>query len=468
MIKHTPDMNSEPKKTPIYKRLNVPVLILLVITLTGFTIRAAYIQKTEINTPIRADARQYVIYALNLINHKTFSVEYPSDNPKPDSFRSPGYPAFISLALLFGEEKYYQAIQYLQVVLGTLMIPVTYLLGTAFLPLWGALTAALFVALSPHLVSSASYVLTETLFGTLLTLALLLFCLAMGRARRSLFIISGLFFGLAYLVNEVVLFLPFGLGVILILVTSPESTGKKQKRILKNPFVAGILIFIMVFSLLAGSWMIRNKISIPPGGKSGKGRALITLVHGTYPGFIYKDPRFKYYSYREDPEFEKYTESYSSFARIFLGRFKEKPLRHVTWYLFEKPYYIWSWNIIQGQGDIYIYPVVKSLYQKSSLANSTRILMKILHPIVMILCLGGIIFIIKQLIRGERPDSKVLVLLFAPIIYFTLLYTVFAPLPRYSIPLRPVMYLFAVWTMVMFVDLIREKRASGDSNVSSS
>ncbi len=468
MIKHAPDMNSKFESTPVKKRLYLPLLILVVVTLTGFTIRAAYIEETVIRSPIRADARQYVIYALNLINHKTFSVEYPSDSPTPDSFRSPGYPAFISLALLMSGEKYYQSIQYSQVLLSTLMIPATYLLGTAFLPLWGALTAAFLVALSPHLVTSASYVLTETLFGTLLTVALLLFSLAIGRSKRSLFVISGLFFGLAYLVNEVALFLPFGMGIILIFTTGSETKGEWSKKILKNPFIPGVITLIVTFSLIAGSWMIRNMISIPPGGKSGKERALITLVHGTYPGFIYKNPRYKYYPYREDPEFEKYTESYSSFARIFLERFKERPLRHVTWYLFEKPYYIWSWNIIQGQGDVYIYPVVKSLYQKSSLANSTRVLMKILHPAVMILSLGAIVLMLKQLISGGEQDSRVLVLLFVPIIYFTLIYTVFAPLPRYSIPLRPILYLFSVWALTMFVGLIREKRAGVDSTVSSS
>ncbi len=450
-------MSSKRKSPLVIKKLNLPVLILVVITLTGFIIRAAYIEKTVIITPIRADARQYVIYALNLINHQTFSVEYPSDNPKPDSFRSPGYPAFISLALLAGGKKYYNYILYAQVFLSTLVIPATYLLGTAFLPLWGALTAALLVALSPHLVTSASYVLTETLFGTLLTVALLLFCLAMGRAKRSLFIISGIFFGLAYLVNEATLFLPFLLVIFLILFTVLERDKKKGERLFASPFLSASIIFILVFCAFAGSWIVRNKVNVTSTEMSSSQRALNTLAHGTYPGFIYKDPRYKYYPYRDDPAWDEFTESFSSFKRIFLKRFSERPLRHVLWYVFEKPYYIWSWNIIQGQGDIYIYPVEKSLYQKSGLANFTRMIMKILHPVILLLCLGGIIFLIINFSRGERPDKRVVILLFVPIIYFTFIYSVFAPLPRYSIPLRPLLYLAVMWTLTTFIEIRKNK-----------
>ena len=33
----------------------------------------------------------------------------------------------------------------------------------------------------------------------------------------------------------------------------------------------------------------------------GSGRAITSMSHGAYPGFVHKDIRFKYYPYREDP-----------------------------------------------------------------------------------------------------------------------------------------------------------------------
>ncbi len=440
-------------------RAILPVTIMVAITIAGFSLRTAYINQTEINNPVRADARQYVIYAINLLQHKTFSVEYPSDNPTPDSFRSPGYPAFVAFALRAGGKNYYKFVLYSQVVLGTLMIPATYLLGISFLPLWGAQIAAGLVALSPHLVTSASYVLTETLFGTLLISALLLFSFAVRRSRSLLFAMSGVVFGMTYLVNEVALFLPFGMALALILITRSIDEKSRVQSIKKSPFLSGAFIFMVVFSLFVGSWMTRNLTSIPPGGKSGKERALITMAHGTYPGFMYKNPRYKYYPYRDDPEFEKFTSSYSSFAKILFERARKRPLRYLTWYLFEKPYYIWSWNIIQGQGDVYIYPVVKSLYQKSGLANASRILMKILHPVTMLLGLGGIFLLINGLIHRKHPDPGIILPLLIPILYFTFFYTIFASLPRYSVPLRPFLYLMAIWTLTDVSRMISSRKA---------
>ncbi len=451
-------MNGEPKSTPTKKRLNLPVLLLVVITLTGFTIRAAYIEKTVINTPIRADARQYVIYALNLINHQTFSVEYPSDNPKPDSFRSPGYSAFISLALLISGEKYYQAIQYSQVVLSTLMVPMTFFLGLTFLPVWASLVSSLLVALSPHLVSSTSYVLTETLFGFVFLAALLTYTLAVNSGRVWIFTFSGILFGYGYLINETLLFLPWILVILTLYLTGSSEDNSFYKRIFSSPLLKGSVILLIVFSIFTASWFIRNHITVPPGSMSGKQRALNTLAAGTYPGFIYKDLRYKYFPYREDPEFPKYKKSFSNFTKIFYSRFKERPARYISWYLLEKPYYLWSWNILQGERDIYIYPVKRSLYRSSSLANSTRIFMKVLHPVSLILALAGFFLTLWQWKKRIKPYSGFSHLqIYIPILYFTLLYTVFIPLPRYSIPFKTIFYLAVMWTLTALIDLRAKK-----------
>ncbi|NJL60252.1 MAG: hypothetical protein HC887_12100 [Desulfobacteraceae bacterium] len=72
----------------------------------------------------------------------------------------------------------------------------------------------------------------------------------------------------------------------------------------------------------------------------------------------------------------EFSSSLSSFSKIFWSRFQERPIRYISWYLFEKPYYFWSWNILVGQGDVYIYEIKKSLYQTSAAANFTREIMK--------------------------------------------------------------------------------------------
>ena len=91
------------------KEDRMPNILIILLAFFIFTlalhVRIQYVNKTLIDAPIRADARQYVIYGYNLANHGTFSKEFPSDNPCPDSFRSPGYPLLIALALILGGDQ---------------------------------------------------------------------------------------------------------------------------------------------------------------------------------------------------------------------------------------------------------------------------------------------------------------------------------------------------------------------------
>lgn len=68
----------------------------------ALVIRVQYVRHTSIYQPIRADARQYVLYGYNLAHHGTFSREFPASAPSPDSFRLPGYPLVIALSLFTG------------------------------------------------------------------------------------------------------------------------------------------------------------------------------------------------------------------------------------------------------------------------------------------------------------------------------------------------------------------------------
>lgn len=121
----------------------------------------------------------------------------------------------------------------------------------------------------------------------------------------------------------------------------------------------------------------RNKIFLPSIAPTGYSRLISTMSHGTYPDFIYKDPNFKYLPYHEDPMQPEFG---SSFREILWARFKKNPLLYMKWYFLEKPYYLWSWSILQGQGDIYVYPVKTSLYMTSNIACISKVTMKFLHP----------------------------------------------------------------------------------------
>lgn len=103
------------------------VLIVCLVTITALFLRVEYVEQTVIHTPIRADARQYVIYGYNIYSHGIFSKELSSD-PSPDSFRSPGYPLLISLAVMLGGKNgFYPIVIYFQAILSALLVPLTFL-----------------------------------------------------------------------------------------------------------------------------------------------------------------------------------------------------------------------------------------------------------------------------------------------------------------------------------------------------
>ena len=83
------------------------------------------------------------------------------------------------------------------------------------------------------------------------------------------------------------------------------------------------------------------------------------------------------------PEQPEFGSSLGAFYRILGNRVREEPLRYIRWYAVGKPYTLWSWNIIQGVGDIYIYPARESGFQHSQIIRTIHALMKALHPLLM-------------------------------------------------------------------------------------
>ncbi|WYD81701.1 MAG: glycosyltransferase family 39 protein [Candidatus Electrothrix gigas] len=425
------------------------VLIVCLVTITALFLRVEYVEQTVIHTPIRADARQYVIYGYNIYSHGIFSKELSSD-PSPDSFRSPGYPLLISLAVMLGGKNgFYPIVIYFQAILSALLVPLTFFIGIRFLSRFWAMFAAILVAISPHLISMTSYLLTETLFSFILLSAIISFYWALEKKHLFYFVLSGLLFGFAYLTNETALFLPF-----LFVIVSIYSIYYLQHINISRKILINIFVYLIIFSSFPALWIWRSH-NLGSETAKGSSRAIATMSHGAYPDFIYKSEKFKYFPYREDPMQPVFGSTFNNFSKILLERFQERPARYLSWYFLEKPYYLWSWNILQGQGDIYIYPVKTSFYYLHPSANLLKLLMKYFHTIILIATFSGILIIINENFR-KISIHPLLNIQFIIIIYYTLLYTVFAPWPRYSVPLRPELYLFALCTFQSLTTYLRD------------
>jgi hypothetical protein len=123
----------------------------------------------------------------------------------------------------------------------------------------------------------------------------------------------------------------------------------------------------------------------------------------------------------------------------------DNPGHYIQWYFYEKPKILWSWDILIGVGDVYIYSVTTSWFQTSDFALAIHSIMKSIHWWLFFLCAFGGIVIVKNL-RCDK--GEIVTVIFTLVVYVSAVYVILQAEPRYSIPLRPVMYLgamFGLW-----------------------
>lgn len=421
----------------------ITYFILFLIMSGALFYRLDHMRNTPIPSPIRSDAKQYVNYAVNLLQFGTLNRDFtPNTKPQPDSWRTPGYPIFLAAIIKLSGHDNFHTISYyntllIQAFIGVLTVLLTFLVARFFLPIWASLLASLLTALSPHLISLENYILTETLFSFFLLLSIYLFFLANRKDKILFYVLAAASFGYSYLINPTVFFVPLIFALIMFL--DPDKRNKKN--------LVRILVFSLVFSLFWGGYAIRNRVSVPPEKKES--RLMAAFCSGIYPDFIFKTKQYRYFMYREDPEFPKCQESFGSFTDVLWDRAREQPVKYLKWYLIGKPAAFWNWDIFQGFGDVYIYRPAKSLFNESPLARTLHKAMKKAHPAVLLLLLTGFVFSLVQVFKegGDRRESVYNYMIFSTLAYFTLMFIAFFSLSRYSIPLRPELYIAACWTL---------------------
>jgi 4-amino-4-deoxy-L-arabinose transferase-like glycosyltransferase len=423
-------------KTANNSRLKT-LLIASLIICVAFILRITYVSRTDVYLPIRADARSYCIYAQNLINHGVFSKEV-SKNPIPDSFWSPGYPTLLaSIIYSFGNKHFYAAALFVQALLGALTAGMVFVIGTFFLPLWAAAAAGVLTACSPHLISIGGYLLTETLFAFTLVLFLLIYMIAVKTEKSVYFISAGALAGVTYLANPVIFFAPLLLagGFLFRSDINGISSGNKKKKL--------ISLFLVAFLVPWLLWSVRCHLNVPATSSTSTNRALINFIIGAHPDFFEiwranpRDP-----TNPAEIDKRKVKGSWSEFLTILTRRILDNPGHYAYWYLYEKPRLLWSWDILIGVGDIYIYPVTTSWFQTSGVASAIYGIMKSIHWWLFFLSLLGGLFLPKY---RHSQSGQMIKIIYVCAIYVSAVYVVLQSEPRYSIPLRPLLYLCAMF-----------------------
>lgn len=420
-------------------------MLLILIIIFGAWLRFDAAVNTVVENPIRADAGRYVAYAYNMNHWNTYSLDplfrspATSEKPEPDAIGNPGYPAFLSLVLGQSEPDwaFVKKVILLQALIGTLAIPLTFVIGARLMPPYWALTPSILAAISPKLIISGTYVLTESIFTALL-LASLAWIIVKTKAQHILCsaLIGGLLLATTALVRPTTQYVvPF----ILIAVLPMLSKAQRWK------YSMGMIIG---FLILTTPWMLRNIIAT--GHSSDSTMTISALVHGHYPNTMYDSrPETYGYPYRFDPKVAEISQSVPHAIEGIAGRISESPGKYLSWYLLGKPITFLSWQDPAAVDGIFTYPTLRTPYQSSKLFKTTLVVMESTHWLWVILALMVTICSLLPQATSKIPSNQLVGLRICAmtIIYFLLVHAAGFPIARYHIPLLPVIFILATYAL---------------------
>lgn len=206
---------------------------------------AVFTQPQQAFTP---DSQGYYDLSQSL-RHGVFSARHGTPAEHPEIFRTPGYPAFVltgSLAEAWHgvpADGHVRLVIFLQILLDTLLVGLTFCLGKALVGPRAGMLAALFQALSPVAIASCNRLLSDSLYALGLTTAMLLAIRSLREGSWRALIASGVALAAAAYVR------PLGLAMMPLFVAAALAQRPRWAR-------AGVLAALLGICVLP--WVARN------------------------------------------------------------------------------------------------------------------------------------------------------------------------------------------------------------------
>ncbi len=416
----------------------------------GAWMRWTAVVDTEVEKPVRGDAEEYMAAARNLVKYGVYSEHAPPEDdgeePAPSAKRSPGFPLWA--ALFMDPDDMEKSMD--RILLGNWALSIISLVLLAFLfyrvlPYWACCAVLFLVAISPHLININVYLLTEPLFTLGVSAIFAVYWLVVTRPGVASALGLGAMLGLTNLVRPSLLLLALPL-VVFMAFKLPSHVRWKS--------CAAMLAVSVVISL---SWNVRNLVSID--SFSDPQLSANFLHHGMYPGFEYKDRDFTFgYPYRFDPKSEVLSGNVPRILDEIGNRFQQQPGKHLHWYFLGKPAFLYSWDIVAGFADIFVYKVKKTPYSENKLFDSTNLISYYVHGPMVALAFLGVFFVWLPSFWPSMSSPQRHLFQFSSlfIIYFTGFHVIGAPFPRYGIPVRPFVYMQAFFVLGGIYEHVRE------------
>ena len=230
---------------------------------------------------IAKDSQAYFLPAWDLLHGGAFELGLR---------RTPGYPVFLAGAiLLVGDDL--RGIVLLQHLLGVGTAVLAYALGRLTFGRAVGLGAGALTAISAPLVTYEHYLLTETLFGFVVTAALTVLVWAWRRESSRLWLLGGLCVGLSTLVKPIgQVFLPLAL-VAPVVAACPWRFGQDAASTTwPRALAIGPLLVMVGYGLAVVPWTVRNQLVHDLASPSTFGRTLVARTASYDRGFVFYDP----------------------------------------------------------------------------------------------------------------------------------------------------------------------------------
>lgn len=442
--------------THVRPQLTFP-LGLVFVALLALLLREWFVLATHVESPIRGDIVQYMAYAWNIVEHQTFSMTHAAQGaPVPDSFRGPGYPLFLAipLAIAGGDGPWYPMALQLQVVLSTLTCVLTVLCARYAMPAGWALASGVLMAAWPHHIAATGVLLSEIVFGFSLMLALWLNLRALRKPRALSMAACGVVYAYAYLVNP--LALPLG-----ILSAGISAFYRRDPKF--------VLVAVLPIVALIG-WQARNMSSVDP-EQTPPNRALINLVEGSWP--LYHAAYNSRHAHEEaaaimraiSAEEQLIVKDLAAGLGAMASRMSEAPLDYALWYVIDKPWLLWDWDIRIGAGDIYFHQASMSPLEAQPLLRAWKAVAKAINPALFGLCLGAIIVLAWRFWRRRAPPSSAALLIAVAFVWFTAIHALLQAEPRYAIAYRPIEMMLCVLLLSWLAQLSAQLSAGSPRSI---
>ena len=409
-------------------------LLVIFLVLAAGVLRLALVNTTDVRHLMSGDAYEYYRLSLNLKRCGVFTSSFEmltrgcDAEARHDFGRAPGYPVMIMPLVAWPPSPtMLRQLQALNVVFGCLSVALVFLVFR-HVSQPGAILAASLTAISPHLVATSLSPLTEAAFT--LGLCLLMLCVlvwANSRHWAAAFVV-GVCIGLITYIRPTTTYL------VLAMAPFVWFSARRHKLGCACAVIVG---FVVSF----GPWMWQSRGYATD---AGSGSLMVNSIHnGTYPDLTVPGvPESRGKPHRFDPGYAERDTLTAVLAHV-LDQIRERPAETLRWYAVGKTTMFFGWDVVAGFGDVFVYPVRFHGYATNTQLAWTHWLMWHLHGPLHIAALIACVVAWRRAPANDAAGGLLLKGCTIIIAYFVAVHIVATPLPRYSVPLRPLVYALA-------------------------